>query len=162
MELPTNLDELSIEQLTKLALDRRESTALKILERSDLHTRVSDHRKALVQDTAARALLEGIDVLRNQLRASEDLGKTTNATKLLHTIAGYDAQETKQNDKAVLIIELSNGSYELKAGHDPIEGTAVKVPDQPMIIDIDPELPPEPKPLMTEADIDNAFKDLLD
>lgn len=162
MELPANLDDMPIEQLTKLALDQRTSTLNELLKHPALHARVSEHRKVLTRELAAQAMPEGVKTLASLARSSEDLGKSTNAYKLLHTIAGYDQEEAKQADKAVLIIDLGDRTIEINANPEPIEGQATPVPEEPFILDITPDEPAEPKPVMSEAEIEDTFKALLD
>jgi len=104
------IDEPTIEQLITLALDTRDSTTHRLASDKALASSVDDVRKRAVRERARAHLYKMVNDVAEAAYTSEDVGKKTNALKLMHTIAGYDNDVALQQDKAVLIIKMGNGS----------------------------------------------------
>ena len=167
MQLPTSVDDLTSEQLIKLALDTRDSTIQSLSNSAPVLQAVDDRRKILIREKARSKLYAAIDDLGEAALQSEDVGKKAQAVKLLHTIAGYDEEVTAKNDRAVLIIKIGDTTTTvtaepLETGEDVIDGELVEdVQEAPLVI-LPMPVPTEPKPPMPDEAIDAAFAELLD
>lgn len=165
MDTPTTPEELSHEQLIRLALDTRETTIAKLTGDGSLAPRVDDVRRNYVREYA-RANVKGLlqDLAEASL-ACDDVAKKAQTAKLFLSVAEYDAKEVTESERVTLILNIGGQRTEVTAGPEPaIEGEAAVISAEhiELLLPTVPEPVFEPKPTMSDDEVDAAFSDLLD